>query len=633
MPRPIGPNSGYQMGIHKMGKYRYASTERMVTGKSGKPIPKHIHWGRLDDAMRFHPNEKFLFEKPSEKAKFIYPPEWDLSLIDISVQGTCVNSVDDITMSSGATLPEDTGGDIRSAEEVILVNQNRFYGATWLLEMIADRAGVRVDLMAAFNENEAVVNAILTIAMFMYTTNYNLSRLASWQALEKYPAQGTLSSPVITMLQQSITEQNRIDFLRYRAARLGSDEVLSVDSTTKTSFNGKLIDVSWGKNKEGLNLPDTLEVIAYSVVSHMPVYYRTFPGNFPDARSIELICSDMKEAGFGQFIMVTDRAYSSTKNLELFIRLGQKSIMCQKVSVGIALKQIKALGSYEFVPDGFEYSHEHDLYCSQYDVPYAIKLDNGTVVNADRLRLNLYFDPVYKSKALKQLDVSLRSVEEKLSNLVDQKMTLMTIEDVEEFEDEYDIHDFRWAIKKVPYDQDRHTNDPVRRGRKRKYDDAYVLRGFSRSTERFMNKKLTSGFRAILTLGVDMDAEETMTHYALRAEQENDFEQWKNQMPCDRERNSSEGGKAGATFIQFVGKILSAQLKYIWKHSDELRKEFNSSPAILDEMRKIRIVEYADQQKTLITPFVGKQLLVCEEMGFPVPEGCGKAYKSMRVEP
>lgn len=632
MARPVGPNSGYQMVIHKMGKYRYASTERVVTSKSGKTIPKHIHWGKIDDKMIFHPNEKFLFEKPSEKAKFIYPTDWDLSLIGIRVADACQQDTGAKEMESVGSMQEANAGAIMSAEESIVVNQNRFYGATWLLGMIADRVGVYADLMAAFDENEDVVNAILTIAMFMFTTNYNLSRLASWQALEKYPALSTLSSPVITLLQQSITEQNRIDFLRYRAARLGVDEVLSVDSTTKTSFNGKLIDVSWGRNKEGLNLPDTLEVIAYSVDSHMPVYYRTFPGNFPDARSIELICSDMIEVGFGQFIMVTDRAYSSTKNLELFIKLGQKSIMCYKSSVGMALKQIKTFGSYDFVPDGFEYSHEHDLYCRQFDVPYAIKLDDGTIVKADRLKLNLYFDPVYKSKALKQLDVSLRSVEEELSNLVSEKKILMSMEDVEAFEDEYDIFDFQWSVKKVPYDPDRHKNEPMRRGRKRKYDDAYVLRGFMRSTERFMNKKLTSGFRAILTLGVDMNAEETMSHYALRAEQENDFEQWKSQMPCDRERNSSEGGKAGATFIQFVGKILSAQLKYLWKSSDELRKEFNSSPAILDEMRKIRIVEYADQQKTLVTPFVGKQLLVCQEMNLPVPKGCDKAYKSMKAE-
>ena len=210
MARPTGSNSGYQMGIHKMGKYRYASTERMVTGKSGKPIPKHIHWGRLDDKMRFHPNERFLFEKPSEKAKFIYPPDWDLSLINISVPSAYDNGVEDMAKSSVNPQAEDPNEGTTSAKETILINQNRFYGATWLLGMIADRAGVRADLMAAFDENESVVNAILTIAMFMYTTNYNLSRLASWQALEKYPALGTLSSPVITMLQQSITEQNRL---------------------------------------------------------------------------------------------------------------------------------------------------------------------------------------------------------------------------------------------------------------------------------------------------------------------------------------------------------------------------------------------------------------------------------------
>ena len=55
-----------------MGKYRYASTERMVVKESVKTIPKHIHWGRIDDTMTFHPNEKFMFEKPSEMAKFIY---------------------------------------------------------------------------------------------------------------------------------------------------------------------------------------------------------------------------------------------------------------------------------------------------------------------------------------------------------------------------------------------------------------------------------------------------------------------------------------------------------------------------------------------------------------------------------
>ena len=93
-----------------------------------------------------------------------------------------------------------------------------------------------------------------------------------------------------------------------------------------------------------------------------------------------------------------------------------------------------------------------------------------------------------------------------------------------------------------------------------------------RSIGSFMDRKLTSRFKAILTLVIDMDAEEAMAHYALRAEQKNDLEQWR------------------------------GQLKYLWKNSGELRTSFSSSTSILDEMHKIRIVEYADKQKVLVVP-------------------------------
>ena len=632
MARPVGPNSGYIVKLHKMGKYQYASTERTKEAKNGKTIPIHIHWGRVDGQLRFYPNERFLYETLSERAKLIFPEDWDLSLIKRLLPGDKELDNGEKSVQESTVAGQAETASMLSLAECVTTNQNRFYGATWLLGMIAERTGVRRDLLATFGENTIVVDGILTIAMFLFTTNYNLSRLAAWQALEKYPAPNTMSSSAITLLQQSITEAHRIEFLKYRASRVAYGEILSVDSTTKTSFHGKLIDVAWGKNKEGLNLPDTMEVMAYSLDSHMPVYYRTLPGNFPDARSIELICSDMKEAGFGQFIMVTDRAYSSTKNLEMFIRIGQKSIMCQKVSTGMTLKKIKELGTFDFIPDGFQYSDEHDLYLRQFDMPYSIRLNDGSVIAADRLKLNLYFDPVYRSKCLKKLDISLMPTEEELASLVDRGLTLKSLDEVEAFEEEYDIYDIKWSVQKVPIDPNKHMNDPIKRGRKRKYDDVYVLKKYTRNSARFISKRQTSGFRAILTLGVDMTAEEALTHYSLRAEQENDFEQWKSQMQCDRERNSSEGGKAGAMFIQFIAKILSSQLKHMWKSSNELRKTFGSSLSILDEMRKIRLVEYADQQKKLVTPFVGKQLLICKEMGFDIPTGCSKGYRSMKVD-
>ena len=47
---------------------------------------------------------------------------------------------------------------------------------------------------------------------------------------------------------------------RLRAARLKDDVVCAVDSTS--------------------------EVVLYSLDDHMPVYYRSFPGNIPDSRTL-----------------------------------------------------------------------------------------------------------------------------------------------------------------------------------------------------------------------------------------------------------------------------------------------------------------------------------------------------------
>ena len=75
--------------------------------------------------------------------------------------------------------------------------------------------------------------------------------------------------------------------LKLRAARLGRDEVCAVDSTSRCAYGSSLADIKWGKNKERLPLEQTVEVVVYTLSGHMPVYYRTFPGNIPDSRSLE----------------------------------------------------------------------------------------------------------------------------------------------------------------------------------------------------------------------------------------------------------------------------------------------------------------------------------------------------------
>ena len=64
----------------------------------------------------------------------------------------------------------------------------------------------------------------------------------------------------------------------------------------------------------------TSEVVVYSLDDHMPVYYRTFPGNIPDSRSVETLLTDLRHAGFPNVALLTDRGYE----LELSNRLELK---------------------------------------------------------------------------------------------------------------------------------------------------------------------------------------------------------------------------------------------------------------------------------------------------------------------
>lgn len=595
------------MCIHQNGKYRYASTQRSFVDANGNKKYRHHHWGTLDKNNVFHPNHVFVYLPQEEKDKFVFPEDWDLS------------ELHSLSLPSAAPVSQAV---LNALPNMIHVAQSRSYGAVWLMERIGEQLGVRDDLMVTFCYNQAMVDDIMTVGMFMYIANVNLDRLEEWQKLEKYPSARTLTPPAITELQKSITEQNRIDFLKCRAARIKDETLLAVDSTAKTGFGVKLIDLAWGKNKEGLKKPVTVEVVVYSISDHVPVYYKTFAGNTYDSRSVDVIITDLNEAGFSNYVLMMDRAYPSIRNVDRFIREGISIVACMKAGTGFALSQIKKLGQFDFVPKGFTLDEDLDLYVSQFDLERAVIMEDGTEKKSDRLKLNLYFDPVKRSSILKDLDRSRKKEREELNALIEQR-SLFTTDEMERLEDEYYLFNLQWQCNKIPVEEcPEYQPEAHKRGRKKQYIMKYALIGYERDEQSMMNEKTAAGFRALITLGMDFTPKEAMDHYSLRAEQEMDNEQWKTHFPCDRERNSSEAAKAGASFIQFVGRIMSCSLRYRWRSSLELRKGFRSTLSILDLMRQVRCLEYPSQSMMLLTPFIGKQLDVCRCLGLEVPEGC-----------
>jgi len=188
-----------------------------------------------------------------------------------------------------------------------------------------------------------------------------------------------------------------MDLLRLHAARLSCGEVCAVDSTSRSAYGRSLADIKWGKNKERLPLKQTVEVVVYTLSGHMPVYYRTFPGNIPDSRSLETILTDLEHAGFADVILVTDRGYEKLRNLEKYILKGQAMIMGAKVQQTEVLSRITSLGEFNARPEELAIDPATRLYYKQYELDYEVQSKGHSVKKADRLKLNLYYDSIRRS--------------------------------------------------------------------------------------------------------------------------------------------------------------------------------------------------------------------------------------------
>ena len=367
--RPAKANTIYKVGIHNNGGRKYASTQPFTVDENGKKHYSHKHWGIVDDDMKFHPNSTYFYASLEERRKLIFPSDWDLSEIK-SLSGTGHRGV-----------VEYDGGDL-----------DRMYGPTWFLNNVAKETGLSDDLQKVFGGNVEMAQDVLTLAYYLFLDSRTYSHIEKWQRIVKTPSVHTLTSSSITRLTQSITEQNRMDLFRLRAKRMGKDEYCAVDSTSVSTYGFHLVDIRWGHNKEHLPLKQTLEVIVYSLTSHLPIYYLELPGNMPDSRTIEMIVTELEHAGFKNVILITDRGYESMKNLEVYIAKGQKVITSVKCGQGEALKVIKSIDLSTGVPEGMSFSKDTNLFYKQYNLDYKVQGNGNHVIDADRLKLNVYFD-------------------------------------------------------------------------------------------------------------------------------------------------------------------------------------------------------------------------------------------------
>ena len=574
----MNADTAYKIIIHTNGGHRYAATKQFTMNEDGKKSYSYKHWGTLDDANKFHPSSNYFYASPADRRKLIFPSDWDLS------------------DATGLTEKKPRGRVAYEADDV-----DRQYGTTWFLDHVSDVTGVREDLLKVFGGNEEMVDDILTMAYFPFIDNLSYSHLSQWQREVKAPSERKLTSTAVTRLTQAITEQNRMDLFRCRAGRIGKDELCAVDSTSISTYGFNLVDIRWGKNKEHLPLRQTVEVVVYSLTSHMPIYYREFPGNMPDSRTVELILTELEHAGFKNLILITDRGYESLKNLETYIARGQKIITSVKVSQGEVLDIIKSLDMSKGYPEGMTVAPDEGIYHMQRDGEYSVKGNGDHVIEAKKYKVNLYFNPFKRADD----QISIEQAASEQSRMMDVIVKAgQPVEDADEVRKQFNLLEIT-------------------------FDKTGRVESYTVNRKKIESKMLTSGFFASKTFGLDFTPLKAKDNYGMRDEQEKCFGLQKGPMGQDRLRTWSEASKHGRMFICFVGLILASYVRAISKDNEYLKKKFRSIEDILAEMRTIRCIEHKGRMK-FVTPFVGPQVEICKAFDFEIPANCAPQYVSRK---
>ena len=617
--RKSDPLSPYKVFLHKDKQYRYAATQSKINKASSKKTRYRItHWGTVSDDFVFTPNAKYRLTDVEERTKLIFPKEWDISkaLSMNHSNGTHPEALPEnsVDKDSGGNSGSSSRVNERNTEALEPCNKkppkksrkpsdtvldqfnNRFYGAFWLLEQLSYQSGMYEDLLSVFNGNAAMVNEVITLAIYPYLSNRNYNRLARWQHGNKTCVDYDLTASYITRFTQQISDNHRMQLIKLRLSRQPKGSFAACDSTTRSAWGKCLADIRWGRNKDNKSLQNTLEVVVYSITTHEPVYYRTFAGNTVDMSTIRTILSDMKATGVNEVTFITDRGYTSNDNILSMVQADIPFIMCAKTCqkpVSPLLLDIEY--TPEGTPIGMEYDSSKHICYKQLDVPeYVDKMPDGTEVVVDGLKANVYLNLHTRLEELIIIDNKIAAEEQELKDAV---------------ENNYLPPDIKKYNALFMYHKVTLNGDDKEKGIQ-----------YKKNHERISKERSLCGYFSSLTYKVEQSAKESLETYKLRDEQEKYFGQMKDQMSFHTQRNSSEDGKTGRLFILFVGLVLSSKLRWYW-NSTNLRDEYDSSLDMLDEMETIRFSEYTDGT-THMTTFSTKQAKICDLCGIEVPDEC-----------
>lgn len=468
-------------------------------------------------------------------------------------------------------------------DKQLLANTRRtFYGATYLLDAIAEKTGLSADLKRCFPKE---YRQLLSLAYYLLLEDSSaLSRFSRWAAIHEHPYGQDISSQRSSEILQSVNESAKMEFFRCLAKRRCHEEYWAYDSTSISSYSEQLNQVKYGHNKGHEPLPQLNLLLLYGESSNLPFYYRKLAGNIPDVKTVRTLLADVAPLGINKVKLLMDSGFYSCDNINALLANHYKFLIGVSTTLADVKRMIKEHGGSMRNLDN--YDTQHEVFCRTEKIDWfatkrSKKEDGEVQVTPRRMYMHLYFNHARAAEDEMRFMKRMAALRSELENGAR----------VESHEKDYSKY---FKISKV------------KGGRKVEIrHDA-----MQEAQARF-------GFFALMSNEIK-DAREALQLYRNRDVVEKAFNNIKERLNGNRALVSSEATLEGKLFVHFIGLFL---LSYIKKQMQE-HKLFSkyTIPSLLDELDSIEMI-HVPGKTPLVREVLNKQVQLYKDMGVESPVG------------
>lgn len=203
-----------------------------------------------------------------------------------------------------------------------------------------------------------------------------------------------------------------------------------------------------------------------------------------------MIMTELEHAWFKNLILVTDRGYESMKNLETYIAKGQKIITSVKVGGAEVLKLIRGIDTSRGYPKGMTMTlaRKGKVYYAQYDADYSVKGNGEHIVDAEKYKINIYYNPMKRAEAICDIQHAIDEQKEAADKLIASKEAVADCDDIRR----------SFNMLTISFNEDN------------------SVASYEVNSEKADNMLLTAGFFASKTIGIDIDPLQAKTSYGMR---------------------------------------------------------------------------------------------------------------------